>query len=173
MGSCAGYSQVTTGSSKMPTFNLMPKEGLSLPRLSISVSMIIRLVLVCVDCVVIGIIGYYFAYYRGSYRQNLFHEELMVLVCATSAFINAAIFIMAAAVSSSSYQASAEVISNFVTAFLLIISAMVLLIQMSINGKYFVNHYEAKVFCGVLSIINGTLYILFGMFSFRRTQVNM
>ena len=78
----------------MPTFNLMPKEGLSLPRLSISVSMIIRLVLVCVDCVVIGIIGYYFAYYRGSYRQNLFHEELMVLVCATSAFINAAIFIV-------------------------------------------------------------------------------
>lgn len=85
---------MTTGSSKMPTFNLMPKEGLSLPRLSISVSMIIRLVLVCVDCVVIGIIGYYFAYYRGSYRQNLFHEELMVLVCATSAFINAAIFIV-------------------------------------------------------------------------------
>ena len=78
----------------MPTFNLMPKEGLSLPRLSISVFMIIRLVLLCVDCVVIGIIGYYFAYYRGSYRQNLFHEELMVLVCATSAFINAAIFIV-------------------------------------------------------------------------------
>ena len=92
--SCAGYSQVTPGSGKMPTFNLMPKEGLSLPRLSISVFMIIRLVLLCVDCVVIGIIGYYFAYYRGSYRQNLFHEELMVLVCATSAFINAAIFIV-------------------------------------------------------------------------------
>lgn len=77
----------------MPTFTIMPKESLSLPRLSVSIFMIIRLVLLGIDCIVIGIIGYYFAYYRGSYRHNLFHEELMLLVCSVSAFINAIIMV--------------------------------------------------------------------------------
>ena len=69
---------------------------------------------------------------------------------------------------------NSEVVSNCVSAILLIIAAMVLLIQvlnivqywqllylfqMSIHGKYFVNHYEAKVFAGVLALVNGVLYL--------------
>ena len=75
----------------MPTLNIMPKENLQLPRLSVSIYMIARLVLLCLNTIIIGIIGYYFAYYLGSYRHNLFHEELMLLVCAVSAFINTVI----------------------------------------------------------------------------------
>ena len=65
----------------------MPKEGVSLPRLSISVFMIIRLVLLISNCIIMGVIGYYFSNSRGSFRQNLFHEELMMLVCSVFAFI--------------------------------------------------------------------------------------
>ena len=72
---------------KMPTFNIMPKEGVSLPRLSISVFMIIRLVLLITNCIIMAVIGYYFSNSRGSFRQSLFHEELMMLVCSIFAFI--------------------------------------------------------------------------------------
>ena len=71
----------------MPTLNIMPKESFSLPRLSISIYMIIRLILLCVNSIIIGVIGYYFSYYRGSYKQSIFHEELMLLVCSVSALI--------------------------------------------------------------------------------------
>ena len=77
----------------MPTLNLMPKENLTIPRLSVSIYMIVRLLLLCLNIIIIGIIGYYFAYYLGSYRHNLFHEELMMLVCAVSAFINTVIMV--------------------------------------------------------------------------------
>ena len=110
-------------------------EDMSLPRLSVSIPMIGRILLLVLNIIVIGIIGYYFAYYRGSFRQNLFDEELMMLVCAVSAFINTVIMVMVAMTSSyhqsgSSLQTSyAELISNGVSAFLLIIAGMVLLIQ--------------------------------------------
>lgn len=44
--------------------------------------------------------------------------------------------------------------------------------QVSVYGRYFVNHSEAKLFCGVLSLINGGFYILFSLFVFRRVQLN-
>ena len=65
----------------------MPKEGVSLPRLSISVFMIIRLVLLITNCIIMAVIGYYFSNSRGSFRQSLFHEELMILVCSIFAFM--------------------------------------------------------------------------------------
>ena len=39
--------------------------------------------------------------------------------------------------------------------------------QMSIHGKYFVAHYEAKVFSGVLALVNGVLYVVFAIFQYR------
>ena len=78
----------------MPSLNIMSRENsLSLPRLSVSIPMIGRILLLVLNIIIIGIIGYYFAYYRGSYRHNLFDEELMVLVCAVSAFINTVIMV--------------------------------------------------------------------------------
>ena len=76
----------------MPTLNFI-KEEMSLPRLSVSISMIGRLLLLVLNIIIIGIIGYYFAYYRGSYRHNLFDEELMMLVCAVSATVNTVIMV--------------------------------------------------------------------------------
>ena len=64
----------------MPTLNFMSMEDMSLPRLSVSIPMIGRILLLVLNIIVIGIIGYYFAYYRGSFRQNLFDEELMMLL---------------------------------------------------------------------------------------------
>ena len=93
--------------------------------------------------------------------------------------------------SGSSLQTSfAELISNGVSAFLLIIAGMVLLIQvvqtiivftpegcfhsvqfqMSIHGKYFVAHYEAKVFSGVLALVNGVFYVVFAIFQYRNIR---
>ena len=66
---------------------------MALPRLSVSIPMIGRILLLALNIIIIGIIGYYFAYYRGSYRHNLFDEELMMLVCAVSAFINTVIMV--------------------------------------------------------------------------------
>ena len=77
----------------MPTINFMSREDISLPRLSVSIPMIARILLLVLNIIIIGIIGYYFAYYRGSYRHNLFDEELMMLVCAVSAFINTVIMV--------------------------------------------------------------------------------
>ena len=77
----------------MPTLNLMSREDMALPRLSVSIPMIGRILLLALNIIIIGIIGYYFAYYRGSYRHNLFDEELMMLVCAVSAFINTVIMV--------------------------------------------------------------------------------
>ena len=71
----------------------MSREDMSLPRLSVSIPMIGRILLLALNIIIIGIIGYYFAYYRGSYRHNLFDEELMMLVCAVSAFINTVIMV--------------------------------------------------------------------------------
>merc|ERR1719471_2475381 len=108
----------------MPTLNIMPRETISLAKLSVSVFMICRIVLLCINTIIIGIIGYYFSYYLGSYRHNLFHEELMMLVCAVSAFINTVVTVLSA-LTSSSHQAGgtlssgyAELISNGVSAFL-------------------------------------------------------
>ena len=118
-------------------------EDMSLPRLSVSIPMIGRILLLVLNIIVIGIIGYYFAYYRGSFRQNLFDEELMMLVCAVSAFINTVIMVMVAMASSyhqsgSSLQTSyAELISNGVSAFLLIIAGMVLLIQVALYNCFY------------------------------------
>ena len=191
----------------MPTLNIMPRETISLAKLSVSVFMICRIVLLCINTIIIGIIGYYFSYYLGSYRHNLFHEELMMLVCAVSAFINTVVtvrqkrgvirelenyFQVLSALTSSSHQAGgtlssgyAELISNGVSAFLLIIAGMVLLIQvetlqlflfamfplqMSIHGKYFVAQYEAKVFSGVLALGNGLFYIVFSLFVYRHVR---
>ena len=129
----------------MPTFNIMPKEGVSLPRLSISVFMIIRLVLLISNCIIMGVIGYYFSNSRGSFRQNLFHEELMMLVCSVFAFITTIISMVSknkrydwwivflilqiSASAVSSYNGYSEIISNCMTSFLLTISGVVLLIQ--------------------------------------------
>ena len=44
---------------------------------------------------------------------------------------------------------------------------------MSIYGKYFVDHYEAKVFTGILALVNGVFYVLFSMFIYRRVKINM
>ena len=127
----------------MPTLNFMSMEDMSLPRLSVSIPMIGRILLLVLNIIVIGIIGYYFAYYRGSFRQNLFDEELMMLVCAVSAFINTVIMVMVAMASSyhqsgSSLQTSyAELISNGVSAFLLIIAGMVLLIQVALHNCFY------------------------------------
>ena len=44
---------------------------------------------------------------------------------------------------------------------------------MSIHGKYFVNHYEAKVFAGVLALVNSVFYAGSSIFIFRSMQINM
>ena len=99
-----------------------------------------------------------------------------------------------AAASSSSHQAGgslatsqAELISNGVSAVLLVLAGMVLLIQvetvllalqvfysfnfqMSIYGKYFVAHYEAKVFSGVLALVNGVFYVVFSLLVYRQVR---
>ena len=203
----------------MPSLNIMSRENsLSLPRLSVSIPMIGRILLLVLNIIIIGIIGYYFAYYRGSYRHNLFDEELMVLVCAVSAFINTVIMVtqpsppgasllwklfaiqVMVAMTSSYHQSDpslqtsyAELISSGVSAFLLIIAGMVLLIQvgqlqsllfwfpreahfhsvtfqMSVHGKYFVAHYEAKVFSGVLALLTGVFYVVFAIFQYRQIR---
>ena len=77
----------------MPSFNVIPKEGLNLPRVSISIFMIIRLLLLIITVIILGVTGYYFGYYRGSYRNNLFHEELMMLVSSVAVFINTMIMV--------------------------------------------------------------------------------
>ena len=41
---------------------------------------------------------------------------------------------------------------------------------MSIHGKYFVAHYEAKVFSGVLALVNGVLYVVFAIFQYRQIR---
>ena len=77
----------------MPGLNFMPSEGMKIPKVSISIHMIIRFLLLILDSIVIGIIGYYFAYYQGSYRNSIFHPELMMLICAVSACINTSIVV--------------------------------------------------------------------------------
>ena len=77
----------------MPGLNIIPTEGLTIPKLSISIHMIIRFLILILDSVIIGIIGYYFAYYQGSYKNSIFHPELMMLICAVSAFINTSIMV--------------------------------------------------------------------------------
>ena len=47
----------------MPGLNIMPSEGVTIPKLSISIQMITRFIVLVLDSVIIGIIGYYFAYY--------------------------------------------------------------------------------------------------------------
>ena len=135
----------------------MPKEGVSLPKLSISVFMIIRLVLLIIDCIIIGIIGYYFSYSRGSFRQNLFHEEIMMLVCSIFAFVTTVTSVVnilnksrveiindltlqmnAAAISP--YNGYSEIISNCMTSFLLTLSSIVLLIQVRLSMLILFDH---------------------------------
>ena len=77
----------------MPGLNLMPSDGMTIPKLSNSIHMIIRFLILILDSIIIGIIGYYFAYYQGSYRNSIFHPELMMLICAVSAFINTSIIV--------------------------------------------------------------------------------
>lgn len=43
---------------------------------------------------------------------------------------------------------------------------------MSIYGKYFVNHYEAKVFAGVLALLNGAFYVGFALLCYRGMKSN-
>ena len=140
----------------MPSFTVMPKEGLSLPRVSVSVFMIIRLLLLCITLVIMAVVGYYFSYYQGSYRNSLFHEELMLLVCSVAVFINSLIMVIIiitftvnsldnilyfqkimSSMTLSRYtdgqvnlsSSYVEVIACAVNSFLLIISGIVLLIQ--------------------------------------------
>ena len=141
----------------MPTFNIMPKEGVSLPKLSISVFMIIRLVLLIIDCIIIGIIGYYFSYSRGSFRQNLFHEEIMMLVCSIFAFVTTVtsmvnilnkfrveitndLTLQMNAAAISPYNGYSEIISNCMTSFLLTLSSIVLLIQVRLSMLILFDH---------------------------------
>ena len=77
----------------MSGLNLMPGEGVSLPKISITIQMVIRFLQLILNSIIIGVIGYYFAYYQGSYRNSIFHPELMMLVCAVSAFINTSIVV--------------------------------------------------------------------------------
>ena len=77
----------------MPGLDQMPIEGMTIPKLSISIHRIIRFLVLTLDGVIIDIIGYYFAYYHGSYRYSIFHPELMMLICAVSAFINTSIMV--------------------------------------------------------------------------------
>ena len=77
----------------MPGLNLMPSDGMTIPKLSISIHMIIRFLILILDSIIIGIIGYYFAYYQGSYRNSIFNPELMTLICAVCAFINTSIMV--------------------------------------------------------------------------------
>ena len=78
----------------MPGLNIMPSEGVTIPKLSISIQMVIRFIVLVLDSVIIGIIGYYFSYYQGSYRNSIFHPELMMLICAVAAFVNTCILVM-------------------------------------------------------------------------------
>merc|ERR1712059_180779 len=98
-------------------------------------------------------------------RNSIFHPELMVLICSVSAFVNTSITIIVSG-TRNDYQrggslsmSHSEIVSHVVSAVLLILAAMVLLIQMSIYGKYFVNHYEAKVLAGVVTLMTGVLYM--------------
>ena len=43
---------------------------------------------------------------------------------------------------------------------------------MSIHGKYFVNHYEAKVFAGILALANGVIYAGSSIFIFKSMQIS-
>ena len=77
----------------MPGINLMPEEGMAIPKLQINIQMIIRFILIVINSIIIGIIGYYFAYYQGSYRNSIFHPELMMLICSVSSLINTSIVV--------------------------------------------------------------------------------
>ena len=39
----------------------------------------------------IAVIGYNFSYFKGTYRQNLFHAELAFLVMIVACFVGAAV----------------------------------------------------------------------------------
>ena len=77
----------------MPGINLVPNEDMMIPKIQINIHMIIRFFLLILNSIIIGIIGYYFAYYQGSYRNSIFHPELMMLICSVSALINTSIVV--------------------------------------------------------------------------------
>lgn len=75
----------------MPGLNLLHEQQLRFPKVAVSIEMLGRIVILLINSIIIGIIGYYFAYHQGSFRHSLFHPELMMLVCSVACFINTVI----------------------------------------------------------------------------------
>merc|ERR1712156_37533 len=96
----------------------------------------------------IGIVGYNFSYYKGSYRTSLFHSELAFLVCFSIAFV-----LTRGTVTLRNIHL---ILSSFISALVAGFSAMILLIQLAQYGRYFVEQHEVKVFAGILGVVQAT-----------------
>jgi len=120
----------------------------------------------------IGIIGFNFSWSKGSYRQSLFHSELTFLVVFSIAFVLTCISVIVHYLKGDTniHSNIHSIVSSFISALCGGFAAMILLIQLAQYGRYFVEQHEAKVFAGVLGIIQSLLHGIAGFILYKGRQ---
>merc|ERR1719189_2360465 len=119
--------------------------------------------------VTLGIIGYNFSYYKGSFRTSLFTPELFFLVAFSIAFVLTCISVIVAYLTRGTITLRNIhlIVSSFISTLLTGFSAMILLIQLAQYGRYFVEQHEIKVFAGILGIVQAAFHAISGFLLYR------
>lgn len=117
----------------------------------------------------ISVIGYNFSYYKGTWRNNLFHSELAFLIIFSSSFILTSTHLIVDFVSQPKTKIHAvyHLVGNVICGVLSAIAALALLIQLSSFGRFFVNGYEIKLVSAILGLFQSALCILLSFLAYQ------
>ncbi|XP_023329423.1 uncharacterized protein LOC111702086 [Eurytemora carolleeae] len=147
----------------IPCLSSDPEDSIVSVPFKPGVLCVLRFMQILFSVIIIGTVGFYFSYYQGSYRYTLFHSECFMLVAAVVAFLNTIVNILSSVTaqmfaSSTVSRLHSHIVSSSVSCVLQLLSGIVFLIQVSVAGRYLVDQYEAKLFCGSLALINFLIY---------------
>jgi len=120
----------------------------------------------------IGIVGYIFSYYKGSFRTSSFHSELTFIVAFSIAFVLTCISIITAYMTRGTitYKNIHLILSSFISALVGGFAAMILLIQLAQYGRYFVEQHDVKVFAGILGVVQAALHAISGFILYKSRE---
>ncbi|XP_059097063.1 uncharacterized protein LOC131891486 [Tigriopus californicus] len=124
--------------------------------------LVLSVITLILGAINISVIGYNFSYYKGTWRNNLFHSELAFLIIFSSSFILTSSLVIADFFSlpQSRVHAVNHLVGNIICGILSAIASLTLVIQLCSYGRFLVNAYELKMISASLGLLQSGLNLL-------------